>query len=73
VQTRIFANHQGDNAHEEILRLLDANHDGSEKDGIPVLLTVQVDSVSKGQDDKLIPANVAQAINFYQIDGLLHG
>jgi len=44
-----------------------------EKDGIPVLLTVQVDSVSKGQDDKLISANVAQAINFYQIDGLLHG
>lgn len=45
-----------------------------EKDGIPVLLTVQVDSVSKfGENDKLIPANVAQAINFYQLDGLLHG
>lgn len=45
-----------------------------EKDGIPVLLTIQVDSVQKpGEDDSLIPANVAQAINFYQIDGLLHG
>jgi hypothetical protein len=39
-----------------------------------VLLTIQVDSVSKpGADDKSIPANVAQAINFYQLDGLLHG
>jgi len=45
-----------------------------EKDGIPVLLTVQVDSVSKpGQNDKLIPANVAEAANFYQLDGWLHG
>jgi hypothetical protein len=45
-----------------------------EKDGIPVLLTIQVDSVSKfGEDDRMIPANVAQAINFYQLDGLLHG
>jgi hypothetical protein len=45
-----------------------------EKDGIPVLLTIQVDSVSKfGEDDRLIPANVAEAVNFYQLDGLLHG
>jgi hypothetical protein len=45
-----------------------------EKAGIPVLLTVQVDSISKGgQNDKLIPANVAQAANFYQPNGLLHG
>jgi hypothetical protein len=45
-----------------------------EKEGIPVLLTVQVDSVSKaGQDDSLIPANVSQAVNFYQPDGLIHG
>lgn len=42
--------------------------------GIPVLLTVQVDSVRKpGENDRLIPANVAQAINFYQRNGLLHG
>jgi pimeloyl-ACP methyl ester carboxylesterase len=42
--------------------------------GIPVLLTVQVDSVAKpGEDDGLIPANVARAVNFYQLDGLLHG
>jgi hypothetical protein len=45
-----------------------------EKDGVPVLLTIQVDSVTKpGEDDRRIPANVAQAINFYQLDGLLHG
>jgi len=44
------------------------------KDGIPVLLTIQVDSVQKpGEDDSLISANVAQAVNFYQTDGLLHG
>jgi hypothetical protein len=45
-----------------------------EKDGIPVVLTIQVDSVSKfGRNDSLIPANVAQAVNFYQTDGVLHG
>jgi hypothetical protein len=38
------------------------------------LLTIQVDSVSKlGEDDRSIPANVAQAVNFYQLDGILHG
>ncbi|GAC1639457.1 MAG: hypothetical protein NVS9B14_20650 [Candidatus Acidiferrum sp.] len=42
--------------------------------GIPVLLTVQVDSVQKmGQKDDVIPANVAEAMNFYQPDGMLHG
>jgi hypothetical protein len=45
-----------------------------EKDGIPVLLTVQVDSISKmRQNDRDIPANVAQAVNFYQPDGFVHG
>jgi hypothetical protein len=44
------------------------------KDGIPVLLTIQVDSVAKpGEDDESIPSNVAQAVNFYQQTGLLHG
>lgn len=43
-------------------------------DAIPVLLTVQVDSISKiGQNDRIIPSNVAQAANFYQEDGLLQG
>jgi pimeloyl-ACP methyl ester carboxylesterase len=42
--------------------------------GVPVLLTIQVDSVRKhGEDDGSIPANVHEAINFYQIDGILHG
>jgi pimeloyl-ACP methyl ester carboxylesterase len=41
---------------------------------IPVMLTVQVDSVAKiGRNDSIIPANVADAINFYQSRGLLHG
>jgi hypothetical protein len=41
---------------------------------IPVLLTIQVDSVAKpGQNDEVIPANVAEAANFYQTNGLLHG
>jgi len=42
--------------------------------GIPVLLTVQVDSVQKmGQKDDVIPSNVAEAMNFFQPDGMLHG
>jgi len=42
--------------------------------GIPVLLTVQVDSVHKPwQQDEFIPANVAAAANFYQPHGLVHG
>jgi hypothetical protein len=43
-------------------------------DGVPVLLTVQVDSIAKnGQNDGVIPGNVAQAVNFYQDKGFLHG
>lgn len=42
--------------------------------GVPVLLTVQVDSVAKlWQNDTLIPPNVADAVNFYQPHGLIHG
>jgi hypothetical protein len=45
-----------------------------DRDGIPVALTIQVDSVTKnGEDDSLIPANVAAAVNFYQTGGILHG
>jgi hypothetical protein len=43
-------------------------------DGIPVLLTVQVDSVALFHEkDAVIPANVARAANFYQSNGLLRG
>ena len=104
MDVRIFENHLGRQAHQEVLQLLDTNHNGTlsaeeklrariilyghswgaseaitmaralQKDGVPVLLTIQVDSVSKlGGDDRFIPANVAQAINFFQLDGLLHG
>jgi pimeloyl-ACP methyl ester carboxylesterase len=45
-----------------------------DRDEVPVLLTVQVDSVRKpGENDGSIPANVRQAANFFQLDGLLHG
>ncbi len=103
-QVRMFANHSGQAARREVLRLLDSNHDGKlspeekgrariaiyghswgasetvwlaralERDRIPVVLTIQVDSVQKpGEDDGLIPSNVAQAATFYQTEGLLHG
>jgi hypothetical protein len=84
-----FENHRGEVAHQAVLHALDANHDGrlsadekrsariviyGHSDGIAVLLTIQVDSVMKrGEDDSLIPPNVAQAANYYQTDGRLHG
>ena len=41
---------------------------------IPILLTIQLDTISRhGENDSLIPANVAEAINFYQSSGILHG
>ncbi len=104
LEVKIFENHSGRRAYQEIMRFLDSDHDGNlsaqekrnarivlyghswgasetvtlarslQKESVPVLLTIQVDSVRKpGADDRLIPANVAQAINFYQLDGLLHG
>jgi hypothetical protein len=104
VQVRVFENHLRQQAYQEILRLLDSDHNGAlsaeeklharivlyghswgaseavtmaralQKDEVPVLLTIQVDSVSKpGSDDRSIPANVAEAVNFFQLDGLLHG
>src|SRR5580700_6677571 len=45
-----------------------------QKAGVSVLLTVQVDSVAKvWQNDSVIPGNVAEAVNFYQPHGILHG
>jgi hypothetical protein len=104
VHVAVFENRRRDDAYQEVVRLLDTNHDGTlsdtekrnahiiiygmswggsetielaralDKDKIPVLLTIQVDSVEKhGENDRIIPANVAEAVNFYQTDGLLHG
>ena len=39
--------------------------------GIPVLLTVQIDSVGFTYDDHVIPSNVKRAANLYQLDGWL--
>lgn len=45
-----------------------------EKSGVRVLLTIQVDSVTKvRQNDSVIPKNVDKAANFYQTNGRLHG
>ncbi len=45
-----------------------------ERVGIPVTLTIQIDSVAKPfQNDWLIPANVREAANFYQTHGLIRG
>jgi hypothetical protein len=104
VEAAVFANHDSQNALKLVLKLLDADGDGSlsagEKSaariviyghswgasetvalakrlndlGIPVLLTVQVDSVEKpSEDDGMIPPNVREAVNFYETEGLLHG
>jgi hypothetical protein len=42
--------------------------------GIPVALTIQIGTIAKpGSRGAIIPANVANAINFYQTRGPLHG
>jgi pimeloyl-ACP methyl ester carboxylesterase len=42
--------------------------------GIPVTMTIQVDSINKlSGHDCLIPPNVGAALNFYQTHGLAHG
>jgi len=104
VFVKVFENRRRENAHREILKILDTDHDGKlsdeekkeariiiygmswggsetvslakelDRDHIPVLLTIQVDSVAKmRQNDQIIPSNVAEAVNFYQSDGLLRG
>ena len=63
----LYGHSWGASAAIQLARRLGVNH-------IPVLLTVQVDSVAKfHEDDAVIPSNVAQAANFYQPDGHLHG
>jgi hypothetical protein len=104
VHVKVFENHRREDAHREILKLLDADHDGTlsdeekrkaqiviygmswggsetvtlakelDKEHIPVLLTIQVDSVAKiRQNDAIIPGNVGEAVNFYQSNGLIRG
>ena len=47
---------------------------GLEQMGIPVALTIQIDTIAKpGSKGIIIPANVASAVNFYQARGPLHG
>jgi hypothetical protein len=101
---RVFENRHRRLAYNAVVRLLDADHDGTlsdqeksrarivlfghswgaaaavalardlQRQGVPVLLTVQVDSVAKAwQNDAIIPENVAEAVNFYQTQGVIHG
>ena len=45
-----------------------------QRHGIPVALTIQIDSVKKfGRDDRRVPANVGKAVNFFQKKGLTPG
>ena len=63
----LYGHSWGASATVALARALDA-------DGIPVRLTVQVDSVAKlGNDDAVIPQNVERAVNFYQTNGFLRG
>lgn len=63
----LYGHSWGGSAMVELARELDRR-------GIPVLLTVQVDSVKRfGSDDGVIPPNVARAVNFYQPNGVIHG
>ncbi len=68
-QARIILYGQSWGAAATVLLARDLN-----RAGIPVLLTVQVDSVAKlGYNDSIIPPNVAAAANFYQPHGMVHG
>jgi hypothetical protein len=104
IHVDVFGNHYGQKALDDVIRLLDTNHDGVlsslEKEqatviiyghswgatetvefahklsemGIPITLTIQVDTIRKpGHKISSIPPNVANAINFYQTKGPLHG
>jgi pimeloyl-ACP methyl ester carboxylesterase len=63
----IFGHSWGGTETVRLARALERQH-------IPVLLTIQIDSIAKpGEENFTIPANVANAVNFYQSAGLLHG
>lgn len=45
-----------------------------QQEKIPVLLAIEVDRIHKiGENDRVVPANVVNAVSFYQMHGLLHG
>ncbi|HSY70086.1 MAG TPA: hypothetical protein VK813_15655 [Edaphobacter sp.] len=104
IHAEVFGNHHGGKALDQVVRLLDTNHDGVlssiekqqstiiiyghswgatetvefagklEQMGIPVALTIQIDTIAKpGHKVSEVPPNVANAINFYQTEGPLHG
>jgi len=63
----LFGHSWGGSAVVQLARKLD-------RAGIPVALTVQVDSVAKPfSNDTIIPSNVSEAANFYQVHGLIRG
>jgi hypothetical protein len=63
----LFGHSWGGDAVLRFARELDRN-------GIPVALTIQVDSIARIYGNEcLVPANVREALNYYQTGGLLHG
>jgi hypothetical protein len=63
----LFGHSWGASAVVRLARKLD-------RTGVPVALTVQVDSVARPfSNDAIIPSNVREAANFYQVHGLIHG
>jgi len=45
-----------------------------QRHGISIALSIQIDSVKKpGQNDRMVPENVAEAVNFYQRKGITPG
>lgn len=66
-QIILFGHSWGASAVVRLARRLD-------RAGIPVALTIQVDSVAKPfSNDSVIPPNVSEAVNFYQSHGLIRG
>lgn len=66
-QILLFGHSWGASAVVRLARKLD-------RAGIPIALTIQVDSIAKFfLNDSVIPGNVAEAVNFYQTQGMIHG
>ncbi len=65
VFVKVFENRRREKAHQEILKILDTDHDGT--------LSDEEKKKAQWQNDEVIPANVGEAVNFYQSDGLLRG
>jgi hypothetical protein len=78
LRVTMFQNWHRNSAHQTILQWLDTGPDGhltdEEKRGAHIILFGHSWGIAKpGRDDRVVPANVAYAVNFYQTRGPLHG